>query len=220
MVGNQGFERNVFQRYVFLAAKRVPGGQHQGMLPFITGQGDQLGIPGQRLGGNANLGDFINQHACHLVWRALMQADVDLGVGDSQLGDRLWQDIAGLSVCGRHGQCATVFCAELLSNAFEITNLTHDQLNAFKHMLSGLRDAFQALAVPRKNLYTQFFFELDDGFGDARLRRMQRLGCLSQVEIAPGRFLDKSELVKIHDNSGISRNARSAGRRRSGLRYR
>ena len=65
-------------------------------------------------------------------------------------------------------------------------------------MLARLGDAFEALAVARKNLDAQLIFELDDGLGDAGLRGVQGLGGLGQVQAAARGLLDESELVQVH----------------------
>ena len=80
----------------------------------------------------------------------------------------------------------------------QVAHLAHDQLDALEHMLAGLGDAFEALAVARKDLHAQFFFQFDDGLGHAGLRGVQGLGRFGQVQVAPHRFLDKAELMKIH----------------------
>ena len=100
MVSDEGFERDVFQRQFGLLSQRVALGQNQHMLPLVAGQGDQLSIGCQGFGGNANLGHLIEQHARHLLWRALVQADIHFGVGLTQPCHRLGQHIPGLGVCG------------------------------------------------------------------------------------------------------------------------
>jgi hypothetical protein len=88
--------------------------------------------------------------------------------------------------------------AELLADALEVAHLAHDQLDAAQHVLAGLGHPLQALAVAGEDLDAEFLFQLDDGLGDAGLRGVQRLGGLGEVEVAPGRFLDKPELVEVH----------------------
>jgi hypothetical protein len=73
---------------------------------------------------------------------------------------------------------------------------------------AGLRHAAYALAVAGKNLNAQLFFQLDDGFGHARLRGVQGFGRFGQVEVASHGLLHKAELVKVH---GVSGYAVSAG---------
>jgi hypothetical protein len=65
-------------------------------------------------------------------------------------------------------------------------------------VLAGLGHAFEAFAVARKDFYAQFFFKLNDGFGNARLRGVQRSGCFCEVEVAAHSLLDKAKLVKVH----------------------
>ena len=83
-----------------IGEQRVIEREHQHVLPFIGGQGHQLGVVHQRLGGHADLGHLFDEHARHLVGRALVQADADLGVGLAQRGHRAGQHVARLRVGG------------------------------------------------------------------------------------------------------------------------
>ena len=62
-----------------ICRQRMSGGQHQHVLPFVAGQGDEFGEIRQRLGRQADLGDFVVHHLRDLLGRALVQADVTLG---------------------------------------------------------------------------------------------------------------------------------------------
>ena len=88
--------------------------------------------------------------------------------------------------------------AELLANALEVADLAHDEFDAFEHMLAGLGDALEALAVAGEDLDAQLFFQLDDGLGHARLRGVQGLGGLGQVQVAARGLLDEAKLVQVH----------------------
>ena len=195
MVGDDGLLRNVLQRQALFFGERMVGREDDDVLPLVAGQGDQFGVVGQRFGGNADFGHFVDQHAGHLVGRALVQADIHLGVGLAQLGHRHRQHVARLGVGGGDRQGATVLRAELFADALQVTHLAHDDFDAAEHVLAGFGDAFEALAVAGKNLYAQLFFQFDDGFGHARLRGVQRFGGLGQVQATPGGFLDEAELV-------------------------
>ena len=80
VVGDQCLVRQVIQADAFLLCQRVVVGHDQHVLPFVAGQGDQIGVVGQRFRGHADLGHFVNHHARHLVRCGLVQADVDLGI--------------------------------------------------------------------------------------------------------------------------------------------
>ena len=54
--------------------------------------------------------------------------------------------------------------------------------------------------MPRKNLDAQFIFQLNDGFGHAWLRGVQRFGGLRQIQVSAGSFLDKAKLMQVHIN--------------------
>ena len=108
VIGDERLQRQIFQGDVFIFCQRMVKWHHQHVLPLVAGQGNQLGILADRFGGNADFGDFVNQHARHLIWRALMQADVDLGESFAQPGHGLRQDVTRLGVGGRDGQGAAV----------------------------------------------------------------------------------------------------------------
>ena len=95
-------------------------------------------------------------------------------------------------------ESAAVLRRKLLADAPQIAYFAHDDLYAFEDMLARLGDAFEPLAVPRKNFHAQLFFKFDDGFGNAGLRRVQDARGFGQVQVAPYGFLNKTELVKIH----------------------
>ena len=198
MVGDEWLEGNVFQRQPLFFRERVGGGQHQHVLPFVAGQGDEFGVVGQRFGGDADFGRFLDHHARHLVGRALVQADVDLGVLLAQFGHGQWQHVARLGVGGGDRQRAGVLRAVLLANALEVADLAHDDGDAVEHVLAGFGDALQALAVAREDVDAQFFFQLDDGLGDAGLRGVQGLGRFGQVQAPARGFLHEAELVQVH----------------------
>jgi hypothetical protein len=65
-------------------------------------------------------------------------------------------------------------------------------------MLAGFGDALEALAVARKDVDAQLFFQLDDGLGDPWLRGVQCLGGLGEVQVAARGLLDEAELVQVH----------------------
>jgi hypothetical protein len=57
--------------------------------------------------------------------------------------------------------------------------------------------------VTLEDPHAQFILEFDDGLGHPRLGRVQRTGGFGQVEVAPDRFADKTELLQVHDNGPI-----------------
>ena len=67
VVGDQRFVRDIFQADAFLAGQRMVRRQHQHMLPFVAGQGDEFGVVRERFGCDADLGHFVHQHASHLI---------------------------------------------------------------------------------------------------------------------------------------------------------
>ena len=50
-----------------------------------------------------------------------------------------------------------------------------------------------------KNIHTQLKFEFKNGLGDTRLRGVQGLGGLGQVQTSFGRFMDEFELMQVHN---------------------
>jgi hypothetical protein len=84
------------------------------------------------------------------------------------------------------------------ANPFQVADLAHDHLDRLEHLLARLGDAPQPLAMASEDVHAQLALEFEDGLGDARLRREQRLGGLRQVQIVAHRFLDKAELMQVH----------------------
>ena len=128
-----------------------------------------------------------------------MQADIDLGKLLAQPGHEFGQYVAGLGVCGGDGQRAAVLLAELFSNPPQVADFAQDQIDAFEYVLAGLGDPLESLSVPGKNFDAQFAFELQNGFGNAGLRGVERLCRLGQVQIASYGFLHKAELMEVHN---------------------
>jgi len=168
------------------------------VLPFVAGQGHQFGEVAERLGGQADVGGFVQHHLGHLLGRALVQAHSHLGKFFAQGGDRLRQHVARLGVRGRDRQGACVLQGVFVANAPEVAHFAQDQVNRFEHLLPGLGDPLEPLAMAHEDVHAQLFFQLQDGFRDAGLRGVQRLGGLGQVEVAASRFVDKPELVQVH----------------------
>ena len=198
MVGNQGVARQGLQRESLAACQGMVGRHHHHMLPLVAGQGEQLIVLVQCLRGQADDGRLVDQHAGHLVGRALVQLHLHFRVAQPQLRHRLRQHIARLGVGGGDGQGARVLGAELGADAFEVVHLAHDDFHRLQHLFAGLGDTAQTLAVAGEDVHAQLFLQFQDGLADARLRGVQRLGGLGQVEVAPHRFLQELELVQVH----------------------
>ena len=128
-----------------------------------------------------------------------MQTDGHIRVGGAKSRHRLGQYISGLRVGGGNRQSAMVLCAVLLPDAPQVVHFAQDQVDGFEHLLTWLRDPFEAFAVSCEDLDAKLLFEFDDGFGHTGLRGVQGFGCFSQVQVAARGFLDKSELVQVHN---------------------
>ena len=204
VVHHQRVGGELLQRRPFDRRQRVSGRHHHHMLPLVAGQGDQGVVVGQGLGGQPDLGHVVEQHARHLVRHTLVQHNLHFWEPQAQPRNGLGQEVACLGMRRGDRQCAGVLLAEVLADALEVGNLAHDDLDRFQHLLPGLRYALDAFAVACKQLYAKLFFELDDGLADTRLRGVQRLRGLGQVQAAAHRFLDELELVQIHA-SAVSR---------------
>ena len=192
------------------------GAHHDHVLPFVAGQRDEVLGLGQRLGGQADVGGAVQQHLHDLVGRALVQAHLHLREAAAQLRDRLGQDVARLRVRGGDRQRAGVLLRILLADALHVGDLAQDHVDRLEHLLAGLGDAAQALAVAHEQVDAQFLLELEDGLGDAGLRREQRLRGLGQVQVAAHGLLHETELVQVHVADAVQRavaGARSPGRR-------
>src|SRR5205085_7192700 len=99
---------------------------------------------------------------------------------------------------GGDRQRAGILLRELVADALEVVDLAHDDLDRLEHLLARLGDAAQALAVAGEDVHAELAFELEDRFGDAGLRREQRLGGLGEVQVLPDGLLNEAELVQVH----------------------
>lgn len=73
--------------------------------------------------------------------------------------------------------------------------------NAFcdgDHLLSELGEAKEELAPPNEELDAGLVLEILDVLADARLRSIECGRGFGKVELAPGRFADDAQLLKIH----------------------
>ena len=61
-----------------------------------------------------------------------------------------------------------------------------------------IKERSEMAKVAGEDLDPQLLFQLDDGFGYPRLRGVQGLGSLGEVQVTPRCFLDKAELVEVH----------------------
>jgi hypothetical protein len=108
------------------------------------------------------------------------------------------QEVARLAVRGGDRERARVLLRELVADPLQIADLAHDHLDRLDHLAPGLGDTAQPLAVAREDVHAKLALELEDGLRDAGLRGEQGLRGLGEIEVAPDRFLDEPELVKIH----------------------
>ena len=114
------------------------------------------------------------------------------GVGGAGCG-------CGIVVCvGACRNLAPVLGRDLLSRCLEVPAVGQVHFDAAQDRLTGFVDALEALAMAREDLDAEFLFQFDDGLGHARLRGVQRLGCLGQVQVASRCFLHEAELMQIH----------------------
>ncbi len=63
----------------FDALQRVAGGHDDGVMPGVVGEGDDVGILLQRLGGDADVGAAVEQHGDDFLRARLVQHEVHLG---------------------------------------------------------------------------------------------------------------------------------------------
>ena len=168
------------------------------MLPVINGNCQQPRPIGESFGGNAEVGLSMDQHRGDLRCICLQQLESDLRKFLRELLDHLRQDIAGLRVRGRDAQCALRAAGIVARQLLQVVDLQHDAFGGVEHDLTGRSQTLYALAVPREDRHTELAFEVDDRLGDARLRRVQCTGRVSQAELVARRLAQESKLLQVH----------------------
>ena len=82
----------------------------------------------------------------------------------------------------RDRQRAFFFVVIVGRETADVVDFLHDQARALDDLIAGRGDAAQALALARKQLQPEFFFEQLELLADTRLRRVQTLGSRRDVQ--------------------------------------
>ena len=83
--------------------------------------------------------------------------------------DNFGQHVARLRMGTRDDQAALVTLRKFIAHFFEVIDLAHNSLDHLSHRRAGLGQAFDALAMPLKNLHTKLVFKLENCFADTGL---------------------------------------------------
>src|SRR4051812_26489333 len=100
------------------------------------------------------------------------------------------------------GEGAELVVGELLAGAPQVLRLGEDALGDRDHLLAGLGDCDQALAVASEHLDAELVLERADLLRDAGLRGVQRLGRLGNVQPPAHDFGEIAKLLEFHACGG------------------
>jgi hypothetical protein len=113
-----------------------------------------------------------------------------------------WQGVARLGMRGGNHQAAGIAVGIFLADAPDVLGFAQHAFGNFEHCPAGFGDRRQALAAPLENGHPEFLFEQPDLLGDPRLRGIQRLRSLRNIETTTRHFDEITELLEFH---GIAR---------------
>jgi hypothetical protein len=178
--------------------QRMPRRHDHRMRPAVAGQGDQLRVVAQRLGGDAHVGLAVEQHLRDLLGRALVQVQLHVGKLAAKFLHRHGHRIARLRVRGRHREQAALLRHELLARVLEVAALHEHALDDGQHMPAGLGEPREPLAGAHEELDAEFLLEFADLPAHAGLRGVKGVGDFGQVEAATNGLAYRAQLLKVH----------------------
>jgi hypothetical protein len=100
---------------------------------------------------------------------------------------------------GRQHQAPGRSAGELRAGPLEIVGFAQDALGDRQHRLARLGQAAEALAAALEDRHPQFLLEQLDLLGNARLRRIQSLGRLRNIQTLALDFDNVTQLLEFHD---------------------
>ena len=112
--------------------------------------------------------------------------------------DHRRQRVARLGVGGGDGERAHRLAPELVAQLLEVAGVGEDALGDRQDVTPRLGQAREALAAAHEDLYSELVLELEDLAAQARLRGVQGLCSLRQVELVAGHFADRAQLLELH----------------------
>jgi hypothetical protein len=101
-------------------------------------------------------------------------------------------------VGGGDGQRAGVLLAlNCVADALEVAT-SRMMISMLEHLLAGLGDTLEPLAVAGKDVDAQFFFQLEDGLGYAGCEVCSALAVSVRFRLRRTASCTKAELVQVH----------------------
>ena len=188
--------------------QRVSLGHDHAVMPAVEREGGQRRRLPQRLGADADVGIAVAEHGGDLGRAALVQRQAHLGVGLAELGHHVRQHVARLRVRGGDDDLALLAIGELLAEPLDVGRVDQHALDDLHHLLAGVGEAEQPLAAAHEQLDAEFVLQVADVLADARLRGVQRVRHLGQVEVAPHGLADDAQLLEVHGSSPVRRRVR------------
>ena len=158
----------------------------------------ELRLGAERFGGHADVGLAFQQHGGDLARIALRQDQANLGKLRAELRHHGGKHIARLGVGGGDPQFALVTLAELLANALDVAGVDQHALDDADQLLARLREAQEPLSLAFEQRDAEFDLQVLDVLGHARLRGVERVGHLGQVEVVLDGLAKNTELLEIH----------------------
>ena len=178
--------------------QRVAGRHDDRVVPLVEREGHECGMAFQRLGRDRDVGLAGLQQRDDLGRAGLVQHQVHARKGLLEAPHHLGQRVARLGVRGGDHQAAAVAVGELLGDALDVAGVDQHALDDRDQLPARLGQPEQALAAAHEQLDAELVLEILDVLADARLRGVQRIGDLGQVEVLRDRLADDAQLLEVH----------------------
>ena len=98
----------------------------------------------------------------------------------------------------RHYEVAGLAAGELVGDAAQVLRVDQDAVDHLHQFLARLGQAEQALAATDEDFDPQFVFKGPDVLADARLRGVERVRHLGQIEVLTHGFAHDAQLLEVH----------------------
>jgi hypothetical protein len=98
----------------------------------------------------------------------------------------------------RERQRSFIALLELRCDLGKVFGVDEHPFDELCHFLSGFGKTEQAFAAPHENFDPKFFFKIADVFANARLRRVESVGRIGEIELVANGLSDDPKLLKIH----------------------
>ena len=147
---------------------------------------------------NSDVRRSVDQHPGDFAGAALVQHQMHIRKLRAEFGDDRQKRIARLGVGGCNIQRAAITIGELLAEFFDIFRIEQDAVDDLRQLLAGLRQPQKPLAATHEEFDAKLVLEVLDVLRNAGLGRIERVCNFGEIEVAPERFADDAELLKIH----------------------